>query len=139
MERCSTPSNNSSLSSAMAIPSGQGKAEPVMPATSKWPIYTPLLAIITALLAAFSVNQFVTDRSPHLLRQAFSNFTASKPNTPISLGAQYRNGCPDHRFSSVKHLSRSPDIMLIEDFLTPGEAETLIRIAYGPLSISSFN
>jgi len=116
----------------MAIPSAQDKMEPVMPAANKWTRYIPLLGILTALLAAFSVNQFVPGFDLHLLRQAFSNFTTHKASTPISLGTEYRNGCPEHRFSSVMHLSRAPDIILIEDFLSPAEAEILIRIAYGP-------
>jgi hypothetical protein len=116
----------------MAIP-GQDKKDPVMPASKTWSKYVPVLGILTALLAAFSVHQFAIDFDPHSIRQAFSNFTTSKASSPPSLGAQYRNGCPEHRFSSVKQLSRAPDIMLIEDFLTPAEAETLIRIAYDPI------
>jgi hypothetical protein len=115
----------------MATPSVQDKMDPVLPPTNKWPKYVPLLGILTALLGAFSVNQFAVDFDPLSIRQALSNFaTPSKDNSPVSLGAQYRNGCPEHRFSSVKHLSRAPDIMVIEDFLTPAEAETLIRLAY---------
>jgi hypothetical protein len=123
----------------MASPSVQDKMEPVLPTTNKWPKYVPLLGILTALLGALSVNQFAVDFDPLSIRQAFSNFTTSKDNTPISLGAQYRNGCPEHRFSSVKHLSRAPDIMVIEDFLTPAEAETLIRLAYHPCLFRVFN
>ena len=107
-----------------------------MPAANKWPKYVQLLGILTALLAAFSVNQYAIDFDLHSLRQAFSNFTTFKASTPPSLGTQYRNGCPEHRFTSVKHVSRAPDIMVIEDFLTPAEAEALIRIAYQPICLA---
>jgi hypothetical protein len=45
------------------------------------------------------------------------------------LAAEYRKGCPEHRFSSVKVLSRSPYAMVIEGFVTPAEAEFLVKAA----------
>jgi hypothetical protein len=46
------------------------------------------------------------------------------------LPATLPNGCPAHKFKSVRHLSRAPDIMIIEGFLTPEEADVLVEVAY---------
>jgi hypothetical protein len=61
-----------------------------------------------------------------------------RKTVPGSLGvidesAKYRNGCPLHQFDSIKVLSRSPDIMVIEGFLSKFEADYLVRLAYLPL------
>jgi hypothetical protein len=46
------------------------------------------------------------------------------------LGTLYKNeGCPKHRFTSVRHLSRRPDVTLIEGFLTEAEAQVLLNLA----------
>ena len=45
---------------------------------------------------------------------------------------KYVDGCPAHQYDSVKVISRSPDIMIIEGFLTKFEAEYLIKLAYVP-------
>jgi hypothetical protein len=45
-----------------------------------------------------------------------------------ALAARYRESCPAHPFT-VKLLSRAPDIIIIEDFLTPAEAQFLINVA----------
>src|SRR5271163_1724423 len=42
----------------------------------------------------------------------------------------YANGCPEHHFASVRQLSRSPDIMIIDGFITPEEAQILVKAAY---------
>jgi hypothetical protein len=47
-----------------------------------------------------------------------------------SLAERYANGCPEHHFDSVRQLSRSPDIMIIDGFLTPEEAQILVKAAY---------
>ena len=45
---------------------------------------------------------------------------------------RYEHGCPLHQFKSVRLLSRSPHMILIDGFVTPEEAEVLIRVAYTP-------
>ena len=50
------------------------------------------------------------------------------------LAAEYRKGCPKHRFTSIQFVSREPHMMLIEGFLTEAEAEILVNIAY-PLTL----
>ena len=45
------------------------------------------------------------------------------------LASQYRNGCPEHRFTSVRYLSRSPTMLIIEGFLTDLEAKFLVNAA----------
>jgi hypothetical protein len=58
--------------------------------------------------------------------------SALKPSL-ASLAADYRKGCPKHRFRSIQLVSREPHIMLIEGFLTEAEAEILVDIAYIPI------
>jgi hypothetical protein len=60
--------------------------------------------------------------------------TAQDDVTIDSLAAIYRKGCPKHQFRSIQILSRSPDMMLIDGFMTEVEAEFLVRIAYIPSS-----
>jgi hypothetical protein len=36
--------------------------------------------------------------------------------------------CPEHHFTSVKHVSRRPEIMIIEGFVTPAEAKFLVDL-----------
>lgn len=50
------------------------------------------------------------------------------------LVAEYRKGCPKHRFTSIQFVSREPHMMLIEGFLTEAEAEILVNIAF-PLAL----
>jgi len=40
-----------------------------------------------------------------------------------------RQGCPKHPFTSVRILSRAPDIILIDDFVTKAEADYLTNAA----------
>lgn len=48
----------------------------------------------------------------------------------VDLPATLPNGCPAHKFKSVRHLSRAPHIMVIEGFLSPEEADALLELAY---------
>lgn len=60
----------------------------------------------------------------------YGQATGSAPANPFDvLPAQYRNGCPVHKFKSVRQLSRKPDVMIIEGFLTQFEADYLLKIA----------
>jgi hypothetical protein len=36
--------------------------------------------------------------------------------------------CPEHHFTSIKHVSRRPEIMIIEGFVTPAEAKFLVDL-----------
>jgi hypothetical protein len=47
----------------------------------------------------------------------------------IDEAAKYENSCPFHQFDSVKVVSRAPDVMIIEGFLTKFEAEHLLELA----------
>jgi hypothetical protein len=56
--------------------------------------------------------------------------TGSALNPSVhNLAAQYRKGCPEHQFTSVKLLSRAPDIFIIDGFVTNAEAEFLVKAA----------
>ena len=54
-----------------------------------------------------------------------------------NLADEYRRGCPIHQFGSVKIVSRAPDIMLIEGFVTEAEAAFLVKTAYIPCGVWS--
>ena|SRR5579859_1915769 len=53
-----------------------------------------------------------------------------------NLPAEYRKGCPSTPFTSVKLVSRSPEIILIEGFLSAAEAAFLMQVAYLPCLFS---
>lgn len=69
--------------------------------------------------------------------QYFRPYIAKPPVelTADELPAEYRKGCPKHRFLSTQLVSRDPKMILIEGFLTNAEAEYLVRIAYFPVLI----
>jgi hypothetical protein len=114
----------------MAVRSAAEKPKAAKPVSSKWPKYLPLLGILTALLAVISVNRFPFNFDSLFIRKLYDQFANSPKEDVLDVGGQERDVCLDHRFTSVKQLSRAPDIILIEGFLSPMEAEALIRVAY---------
>lgn len=89
--------------------------------TEKWTKHLNIVGLIGVVIATFYVVPFTI--VPSLVPSAI---LAPRPK---DLAAEYRKGCPQHRFSSVKVLSRDPYALLIEDFVTPAEAEFLVKIA----------
>jgi len=49
------------------------------------------------------------------------------------LPAQYQRKCPLSPFSSIQIASRNPQLIIIENFLTPADASFLLKTAYVPL------
>lgn len=83
-----------------------------------------------AVLGLFQATQYLQPKiSSSLLQQQTFEVHKTENSTP-SLADQYRNGCPKHQFDSVRFISRSPEIILIDGFLTKAEADALVRIAY---------
>ena len=83
--------------------------------------------LVVVLLAVAFINPLAK------LAPLFKN---SAPTTPTfkSLGEQYKVlGCPDHRYKSVRLLSRRPYIILIEAFLKQEEGEVLLKLACDPI------
>jgi len=84
-----------------------------------------------AVLGLFQATQYLQPKiSSSLLQQQTFEVHETENSTPPSLADQYRNGCPKHQFESVRFISRSPEIILIDGFLTKAEADALVRIAY---------
>ena len=93
--------------------------------TGKWTKNLNILGLIGVLAATLCIVPFTIDPS-------FLPIAISAPRNPLplkDLAAQYRKGCPQHHFSSVKVLSREPYAMVIEEFVTPAEAEFLVKAA----------
>jgi len=67
--------------------------------------------------------------------QIKSRAVSNKDVTLIAkLAKHYREfGCPNPYFKSVRQLSRDPQMILIEEFITPSEASALVQIAYANL------
>jgi hypothetical protein len=103
-----------------------------MDTTTGWTKYVNVLGFLGLLTTILYINP-VANIIPAISNryQSFHNqATDSAPATPFDvLPAQYRNGCPVHKFKSVRQLSRKPDVMLIEGFLSQFEADYLLKIA----------
>lgn len=103
------------------------------------------LAILGLALGLSYVKPFTASMLSHLACQFEGLYRPAEPEVEAGIvdpfaafAATYREACPAHQFT-VKLLSRAPDIMIIEDFLTPREAEFLINVAYNsPASHISF-
>jgi len=94
--------------------------------------YLKALALFGMLVAIISVNPLATVSLSGLarVRSIYEKVTLSGFESAVrNLGSQYRKKCPEHRFTSVKILSRTPDLMIIDGFLTDVEAEFLVRAA----------
>jgi hypothetical protein len=99
--------------------------------TTRWMKNLNILGLV-ALLVAFAYFNPVSKISPSI-RASLNNYIHG--NTPEvdkvvdNLAARYRKQCPKHQFTAVRHVSRAPDIMIIDDFLTKAEADALLRAA----------
>jgi hypothetical protein len=93
------------------------------------------LAILGVALSLSYINPFDFSTLSALntkFLEFYSGGEAKAELTPVdadaALAARYRESCPTQRFS-VKLLSQAPDIMIMDDFLTPAEAQFLINVA----------
>src|SRR5436305_15194347 len=79
-------------------------------------------------LALVYIAPFIVNSATYLMSPAKSNPTkfASKWE---DLGTQYRAGCPNHQFRWIQRLSRNPNVIIIDGFLTSDEASFLINAA----------
>lgn len=93
--------------------------------------YLSVVGFLSILIAAVYIgNSVLTTNFSHSILAPIR--FVSTTNAVDTLGARYRRECPTHRFKSVKIVSRKPDIMIIDEFLTPEEANVLIGAAYFP-------
>jgi hypothetical protein len=96
----------------------------------KWLTYLNSIALFGLITALAFLNLDFSTLNTHLFKRAPTEIAT------FNLGDLYRQGCPEHVFSSVIHVSRAPDIMIIEGFLTEAEADFLVQLGYPP---SPFN
>jgi hypothetical protein len=82
------------------------------------------------LLAAKPIVSFDTASLFGIFRKPEPQVVAKPPETYEEFLARYEDGCPVHRFNGVRMLSRKPDIILIDGFLSGREAEALLNLAY---------
>jgi len=110
-----------------------------------WAKYINLLGLLGFVTAIVYVNPLTSDapiiaRANQFLKRA-TGITFQQPSSASSSEeaflAKYINGCPVHQYSAVKIVSRAPDIMVIENFVTPEEADYLVKFAYIPPLTSS--
>lgn len=99
-----------------------------------WTKRLTIVAALTGLLTLSSPNTvssvkafFAPKDVPQVVVQASEGAEATAEN----LADLYRQqGCPKHPFTSVRIVSRSPDIILIDEFVTKAEAEYLSNAVY---------
>src|SRR5438046_2836477 len=112
----------------MAVPKPSKPSKPSK-STSQFNLFG-IIGIAIGLIAAGSyVKPFITKPSAVVGPNVVNT---SVPMTHESIMARYENGCPPHQFKSVVQVSRTPNIILIDGFVTPEEIEVLLRIAYLP-------
>jgi|SRR5271170_271884 len=103
--------------------------------------YVNVIAYCGLLVVLFNVNWSTLSETP--LGRLYKRATKETfdDGIPIyrkgNLADEYRRACPAHQFESVKIVSRAPDIMLIEGFVTEAEAAFLVKTAYIPCSVPS--
>jgi hypothetical protein len=94
--------------------------------------YLGALGFLGVLVALISIIPF-QDYSlsfPDLLKNVHKEpFKQSLELTVDNLAAEYRKGCPKHQFKSIQLVSREPQVMFIEGFVTKLEAEFLVKMA----------
>jgi hypothetical protein len=93
--------------------------------TEKWTKHLNLVGLIVAAIATLCIVPFTIDLPWSIPMPVL----APRQLSAKDLATEYRKGCPQHRFSGVKVLSREPYALLIEEFVTPAEAEFLVRAA----------
>lgn len=104
-----------------------------METSTGWTKYANVLGFLGLLTTIVYVNPIATF-IPTILNPVHYLYDKTtevvpQPGPFDSLPIEYRNGCPDHKFLSVRQLSRAPDIMIIEGFVTKFEADYLVEIA----------
>jgi len=132
-------------------PNGKAVTAPTRPAAAPpvdpWQRVFNILGLVGFVLALLS-NMPVKDASTALI----NSLAALKPSpatphpsssaSPVFADDEsaYEHSCPPHQYDSVKIVSRNPDIIIVEGFLSPFERKYLVDIAYQlPLSPLSYS
>jgi hypothetical protein len=98
-----------------------------MDSTRKVAKYLAVIALLVVAVAILYVDQFPDVR--YKLAWDAGKQKAASLNAVFTYSNS--NGeCPEHRYEGVKIVSRAPDIMLINGFMSQEEADALIRLAF---------
>ena len=101
-----------------------------MTSGNSWSKLINILGLLGFIFAIVSVVPIAEIASTSRAFLSHLNDFLTKPEiVVIDEAAKYEHGCPEHQFDSVKVVSRAPDIMVIEGFLTKFEAEYLMKLA----------
>ena len=105
---------------------------------SKRLIIIAVLGVLLTLSSPDIVSALKAIFTPKEASQVVVQQPVEAEVTAENLADLYRErGCPNHPFTSVRIVSRSPHIILIHNFVTEAEAEYLSNVAYNPFSIKS--
>jgi hypothetical protein len=104
-----------------------------------WIIVHALVLVTTYLLvdSGLRLHYGTPEPSPfwHFASSLWEGVFGPAQLNVYTIADEYRiNGCPRQEYT-VNLVSRAPKMMLIEDFLTPVEAEFLIMLAYVPNNV----
>jgi hypothetical protein len=92
--------------------------------------YINVIAFCGLLVGLININWSTLSQTPLYKRTIKDRVDDGSPMFQKgNLADEYRLGCPVHQFGSVKIVSRAPDIMLIEGFVTEAEAAFLVKAA----------
>lgn len=138
-----SPSSSPSSSGNMAQPPSSPKLKNKTADqhnSGGWTKYINILGLLGFVTAIVYINPLTSDApiiaraNQFLKRTTGIDFqqSSSSSSSEAAFLAKYANGCPVHQYSAVKIVSRSPDIMVIENFVTSEEADYLVKFAYPP-------
>jgi hypothetical protein len=100
----------------------------------KWLTYLNSIALFGLITALAFINldlQTLSFEAPVFVKKILQRKEIETEALAVfNLADHYRQGCPDHKFDSVMHVSRTPPIMLIEGFMTQAEADFLVKLGY---------
>ena len=107
--------------------------KPAEQSSTRWPSYANPLALLGLLVGVAILNPWgIISPSSILPATPLESSFQHKPQetiAPFNLADKYRDSCPDHQFKSVRLVSRSPEIILIDGFITEDEADALVKMA----------
>ena len=101
-----------------------------MASVSKYVNVLGLLGVMTCILYLNPLGDYlpILVYPARFAHDIYVKHTAD-PSPRELLPPEYADGCPLHKYKSVRVLSRSPDLLFIEGFLSDFEAEYLLNIA----------
>lgn len=99
-----------------------------MDSSNQWITRLNIVGFLGLVLAVTYFIPYQEISSSFSIAKIGSSVATTRSVVVDNLATEYRKGCPQHRFTSVRILSRAPNIILIEGFVTPTEAEFLVKI-----------